>query len=217
MRKLTTTFLTLGLAIACNPTAVSQDHDTQSTLLNDDRCEVVSGDYGAPLASLHVISECQGMDDWTVILHEYANSTEVEFRYLDGPSSGTLPFMSFGPNGRPGESVDWVYDNERVLGAIIGYRDMPPPGQMDGTYNLYSIALKPGLEPTACLVARVEFGKKRGVPHAAELATHLFANDWKCGEDEMMEFAPEATDPNSLADLVTDAARNAGKLPQEQE
>lgn len=214
MQKLLSTLLMSGLATALIPSGFAQNHTVVKTLLNDESCELVSGDYGAPLASLHVISECQGEDDWTVILHEYANSTGVAFRYKDGPDSGTLPFISFGPNGRPNEAIEWAYIDGRVFGAMLGYRDMPPPGQMDGSYNVYSVALKRDEDPPACLISRVEFGKKRGVPHAAELATHLFANDWKCGEDEFMEFAPEATDPTPLADMVRDAARDAGLLPE---
>lgn len=214
MRALTISLATTAIIAMAAPAGLAQNHSVKVTQFDDEACTLVSGDYGAPLASLHVVTECEGSDDWTVILHEYANSTGVAFRYKDGPDSGTLPFMSFGPNQRPLDSIDWAYIDGRVFGAMLGVREDPPPGGMNAPLNVYSIALKRSDDPPACLVARVEFGKKRGVDHAAELVTHLFANDWTCGEDELMEFAPEATDPMSLADMVRDEARKAGLLPE---
>ena len=217
MRHLMLSLTTAGLVVLLAPTALAQNHTTVKTQLDDVACSLIRGDYGSPSATLHVVTECEGEDGWVVVLHEYANSTQVAFRYKDGPESEPMPFASFGPNGRPGEHIDWAYVDGRVFGAMLGYRDSPPPGQMNGSFNVYSIALKRDGDSPACLVARIEFGKKRGVDHAAELATHLFANEWKCGEDEMMEFAPEATDPVPLADMVREAARDAGRLPGNQE
>merc|ERR1712065_38590 len=67
-----------------------------------------------------------------------------------------------------------------VIGVTVGFHEQPPPDEHDGASNTYSVALKADEDPSACLISRVEFGRVRGVPDAAELAIKTMAADWDC-------------------------------------
>ncbi len=179
--------------------------------ITEDACEVVSGDYGAPEAMMHVISHCNGPGDWTVVLHEYASFQRIALRHGDEAAPDPLPMKIFGRYGAIGEQIEWIEIDGDLKGATVWFEEDIPSDRFERAANLYAIALKPEDTPSACLISRTEFGQKRGVSHAARLSIELMADDWTCGDDEMLEFTPETTQGKPYADAVRSAASLHGE------
>ncbi|MAK61438.1 MAG: hypothetical protein CMK09_10695 [Ponticaulis sp.] len=193
-------------ASATPPSEITQERTT----LDEDSCALVSGDYGAPSASLHVISDCTGPGGWTAVLHEYANSTSLAFKAPDGTDSGTLPFGGFGPYGKPSQGLDWILAGDEPIGVVVGYGEQAPPGSTDSVFSYYSVALKPETDAIACLISRIEFGKKRGVDAGAADIIETYAADWDCDESHYFEVVPQAAEARSFETLAAIAFTEAG-------
>lgn len=202
----------IALALAACGTAAPDDITIERTELNEETCTLVSGDYGAPSATLHVISDCAGPGGWAAVMHEYANSSTLAFKAPDGTDSGTLPFGGFGPYGKPAENLEWVLANGEPIGVVAGYGEQAPPGQMDSVFSSYSIALKPGTDAVACLISRIEFGKKRGVDAGAAEIVQNYASDWVCGESKYFEVVPGEAEARSFETLAAIAYSEAGNI-----
>jgi len=204
--------LTFCAALAA-PAAFAQNHSTVTGYLNDETCELVSGDYGDPSATMHVISDCQGPDNWTAILHEYSSHQDIAFRYADQGDSGTLPILHNEQQGGVADEIQWLYIDGLVFGAVLSYLEntwmTSPPRQAATTYV---VALDRTDAPHACVIGRFEGLHGTGHEFAAELYGHLFANMWNCAEDEMMVFTEESVEEIGFEGAVRAAARAAGKL-----
>lgn len=211
-----------GLALIILPAniASAQDATTSTITLDEETCEIVSGDFGAPSATLHVTSHCQGMGGWTLVLHEYAKSEGVSLAYGEDYVSPELPILSHAPIGRVLDSVDWLKTdddgdgNDEIAGLVIGYAEenwqKPPPNQY---LNYYAIALKGGDTPVACPIARLEGLTKRGADNAAAVAVGLFADQWSCETDKALVFTAESTGSTSYVNAVYEKARELGFMP----
>ena len=206
----------IALAATVNGSAIAEpDFGSTYTIVNEDSCEVIEGDYGAPAATMHVISECDGLGDWTVYLHEYSSFQGLSFSPADGVDSPQLPFLQFGRYGRIGERLEWITMDGDVIGVTVGFQEQPPPGEYDGPFNVYSVALKADEDPSACLISRVEFGQIRGVPDAARLAVKTMATDWGCVENERIDFAPDTINGASYHQAVLNVAEKLGFISAE--
>lgn len=200
-------------AALISPAALAQNHSSVTGYLNDETCELVSGDYGDPSATMHVISDCPGPDNWTAALHEYASHQDIAFRYGDQDTSGTLPILHNEQQGGVADEIQWLYIDGRILGAVFSYFEntwmTSPPRQASTTYV---VALSRSGDPSACLAGRFEELSNSGEDYAAELYGHLLANMWNCAEDKMMVFTEESVEDIGYEGAVRAAARAAGKL-----
>lgn len=203
-------------ATVCGSAMAEPEFDRIFTTISEDSCKVIEGDYGDPAYSMHVISECEGAGDWTVYLHEYSSFQGLSLSPADGLDSPELSFLQFGRYGRIGERLEWVTMDGEVIGVTVGFHEQPPPGENDGASNTYSVALKADEYPSACLISRVEFGRVRGVPDAAELAIKTMAADWNCAKNERIDFTPETINGMSYHSAVLDAAAKLGFISQEE-
>ncbi len=197
-------------------TAAAQvpDHKTIATGLNEETCHIISGDYGDPEATMHVISHCEGVGGWTLVQHEYAKSEDAVFKHGDKPETAKLPFESIGPISGLIENVDWVTIDGTVIGAVVGKMDYnwngPPPNEF---LNYYAIALTEGDTPQACIIARIEGITKRGAQSASELALLLFHDHWTCGTSKSLTFTADSTGSTSYTNAVFEKARELGAIP----
>ena len=197
-------------ATVCGSAMAEPEFDRTFTMVDEDACEVIEGDYGDPAYSMHVISECEGVGAWTVYLHEYSSFQGLSLSPADGVDSPELPFLQFGRYGRIGERLEWVTMDGEVIGVTVGFHEQPPPGEYDSPFNVYSVALKADEDPSACLISRVEFGRVRGVPDAAELAIKTMAADWDCALHERIDFTPETINGMSYHNAVLAKAEELG-------